>query len=73
MSQQYTAYSTDPLEILRRERDGLLKNSDWSQLPDAPLSAQEKTDWATYRQALRDLPSNTVDPENPDWPTKPGE
>ncbi|NBP87864.1 MAG: hypothetical protein EBU59_05025, partial [Planctomycetia bacterium] len=25
-----------------------------------------------YRQALRDLPANTVDPANPVWPTKPG-
>ena len=27
--------------------------------------------WKTYRQALRDLPSNTSDPANPTWPTKP--
>ena len=30
-----------------------------------------KTPWATYRQALRDLPANTSDPANPTWPTKP--
>jgi len=28
--------------------------------------------WMDYRQALRDLPANTTDPANPDWPVKPG-
>jgi hypothetical protein len=28
--------------------------------------------WMDYRQALRDLPANTVDPANPVWPVKPG-
>ena len=27
--------------------------------------------WMDYRQALRDLPANTVDPANPIWPVKP--
>lgn len=58
-------------EELRRTRDLLLSNCDFTQLADAPLSSQEKSDWATYRQALRDLPANTVDPNNPSWPTKP--
>jgi hypothetical protein len=41
-------------EFLRLHRDRLLAASDWTQLPDAPVS---KTTWATYRQALRDLPA----------------
>ena len=40
------------------ERDILLKESDWTQLPDSPLSAEKKAEWAAYRQALRDLPIN---------------
>lgn len=33
-----------------------LKASDWTQLPDSPLSEEEKNEWAVYRQALRDIP-----------------
>lgn len=53
---------------LRIERDRLLATSDWTQVPDAPVDQQA---WATYRQELRDLPSKTVDPLNPVWPTPP--
>ena len=56
---------------LRAERDRKLLATDYTQLPDAPLTAQQKTDYATYRQALRDLPANTVDPNNPSWPVEP--
>jgi hypothetical protein len=44
--------------------------SDWTQLPDAPLSATQKTAWATYRQALRDLPDQEAWPLVT-WPQKP--
>ena len=54
-----------------KKRDLLLLGSDWTQLPDAPLSSSKKTEWATYRQALRDLPANTTDIKNPIWPTEP--
>lgn len=53
---------------LRGSRDRLLSASDWTQVPDAPIDSQA---WATYRQALRDLPANTTDPRNPVWPTRP--
>ena len=54
---------------LRRQRNRLLNASDWTQASDVTLG--NKAAWATYRQALRDLPANTADPENPTWPTKP--
>ena len=44
---------------LRRQRDIALMNSDWTQVLDAPV---DRTAWATYRQALRDLP------DHPDFP-----
>lgn len=56
---------------LRAERDKLLAACDFTQVNDAPLTAQEVADYATYRQELRDLPANTVDPKNPSWPVKP--
>tara|TARA_R100000388_G_scaffold94585_1_gene82306 strand:+ start:904 stop:1329 length:426 start_codon:yes stop_codon:yes gene_type:complete len=58
-------------EILRSTRDNLLTASDWTQLSDSPLSSTKKTEWATYRQALRDLPANTSDFANPTYPTEP--
>lgn len=56
------------IAMLRVKRDKLLAASDWTQVPDAPV---EHAAWATYRQQLRDLPSNTTDPRNPAWPTPP--
>lgn len=53
---------------LRRERDSFLSECDWTQMPDAPV---DKAAWAEYRQKLRDLPQNTTDPTNVDWPEKP--
>jgi len=53
---------------LRLERNKRLIDCDWTQVPDAPVN---QAAWATYRQALRDLPDNTTDPRNPVWPEKP--
>lgn len=58
-------------ERLRGERNFKLMNSDWSQLPDVPLTTTKKTAWTNYRQALRDLPENTEDPKNVTWPSQP--
>ena len=59
-------------EKLRKERNLLLNNTDKYTINDWPHSAEEvKQAWLDYRQALRDLPSNTTDPENPIWPTPP--
>ena len=53
---------------LRQTRNRLIAETDYLALSDSTLSAE----MATYRQALRDLPANTTDPANPDWPVKPG-
>jgi len=53
---------------IRSYRNTLLKNSDWTQLPDAPVDAVA---WQTYRQALRDITSQPEFPNNITWPTKP--
>lgn len=55
-------------EILRKERNKRLSESDWTQLDDSNV---DKAIWAVYRQSLRDLPHNTLDPANPVWPDKP--
>ena len=57
---------------LRIKRDQLLIKSDMYSLPDYPHATEEvKQAWLDYRQALRDLPSNTTDPSNPVWPIAP--
>jgi len=60
----------DLIVILRKTRDQLLRESDWTQLMNSPLTAAVFSQWATYRQALRDFPK-TCDPKAPIWPTKP--
>lgn len=54
--------------VIRSMRDQKLKDSDWSQLPDAPV---DKTAWAAYRQALRDVPSQVGFPWDVQWPVEP--
>ena len=51
-------------EILRDKRNKLLTESDWT-------GQYEIEEWKEYRQALRDIPSTTKDPENPIWPEPP--
>lgn len=55
---------------IRFFRGQKLKDSDWTQLPDAPLTAEQKSTWAAYRQALRDITTQT-DPFNISWPIAP--
>ena len=53
---------------IKFERNILLANSDWTQLPDVPIPTKEA--WTTYRQALRDI-TQQADPFNITWPTPP--
>ena len=52
---------------VRSRRDGLLAETDWIGLSDVTMSS----DWATYRQALRDVPSQSGFPHDITWPEKP--
>ena len=63
--------SRDYWKELRNKRDFLLSQSDWTQGNDSPLTLQQKEEWKIYRQALRDVPSNTIDPKRPVWPLSP--
>jgi hypothetical protein len=53
---------------IRSARNQMLKDCDWTQLSDSPV---DKTAWATYRQALRDI-TTQPDPFNITWPTQNG-
>lgn len=56
---------------VRTERDTKLTATDWTQLTDSQLTDEVKATWATYRQALRDLPSASGFPHTMTWPTEP--
>jgi hypothetical protein len=60
---------TDKLfKRIRKWRDAELLKSDWTQIAD---STADKAAWATYRQALRDLPASNDDPFKIDLPVAP--
>lgn len=68
------AFSSPPPDVValaaaaRGARRGLLATCDWTQLFDAPVDREA---WATYRQALRDIPSQPDFPLTVEWPTTP--
>ena len=57
------------LQNLRNERNRLLVESDWTQLPDVP--EETKTDWQVYRQELRNITKKYQSINTVVWPTKP--
>jgi hypothetical protein len=58
---------------VREYRDQLLQESDWTQLPDVPLTTAQVQQWRVYRQALRDYPKqiNVAEWTAPPWPVAP--
>ena len=59
---------------LRNKRNDLLKDSDWTQANDSPLTDAKKTEWQTYRTSLRNITSGLTTHDEVDsvtWPTKP--
>lgn len=61
---------------LRFRRNQLLRDSDWTQMPDSPLSQDVRSRWTEYRQKLRDLPKKMImttieDFDTLSWPSCP--
>ena len=54
---------------VRATRDTKLAESDWTQARDVTLA--NDADWATYRQALRDVPTQEGFPWSVTWPEQP--
>lgn len=52
----------------RAKRNGLLAACDWTQIPDSPLTDAKRKAWCKYRQELRDLKFDGIEP---DWPKPP--
>jgi hypothetical protein len=62
------AHDAQQAKGVRDDRNKRLADCDWTQLADAP---GDKTAWATYRGALRDVPSQAVFPWDISWPEAP--
>jgi len=58
-------------DVVRNRRNKLLVQCDWTQLADCPLDAGQKAAWSAYRQELRNVPQQGVEPEQVVWPTLP--
>lgn len=58
-------------ELLRENRNLMLRETDYLFMRDYILTAEQDYKWRMYRQALRDLPKNTTDIDNPPWPLLP--
>ena len=71
-TQHETAYKAqkdaEQAKSVRASRDEKLKDCDWTQVADAPV---DKAVWATYRQALRDVTTQTGFPWTITWPDEP--
>lgn len=63
------ALDASQAQNVRDQRDRLIAETDWTQGKDIPDNISTK--WATYRQALRDVPAQTGFPWTVQWPTKP--
>jgi hypothetical protein len=71
-AEEIQAAKDSAMANIRATRNQLLKDCDWTQAVDCTIA--KKTEWATYRQALRDLPSGITEPRtfsaypnNPDY------
>lgn len=58
----------DAARNARAARDAEIATSDWTQVLDSPV---DRAAWATYRQALRDIPQQAGFPQTIVWPAKP--
>ena len=74
-AEQETAYRTSVdnrvAASVRADRDRKLAASDWTVLTDSPLTTAKKTEWKTYRTALRDISAAEGFPHTMEWPTEP--
>jgi hypothetical protein len=50
---------------------GLLASSDWTMLPDVPLTTEDKRLWEVYRRALREIRLQSGFPNSTQWPVAP--
>ena len=66
--EELATHADDLASLVRFEREDLLNKSDWTQIEDSPV---DKTAWATYRQALREVPQQEGFPHTHTFPEEP--
>lgn len=69
--QEISADTQNAWESIRKKRNKMLQECDWTQVSDAPLTQQKKDEWVTYRQELRNIPESFANPSEVIWPTPP--
>lgn len=69
-NQESANFEQNIIDDKKSQRNALLLQSDWTMVSDSKLSDEQKTEATTYRQALRDLPTQDGFP-NIAFPTKP--
>ncbi|KIF50963.1 tail fiber assembly protein [Vibrio owensii] len=72
-SEEYQVFLENYWGMVRQKRDELIAKTDWTQVPDVPLTESKKTEFANYRQSLRDIPQNYSHPDDIVWPDMPAE
>jgi hypothetical protein len=66
-----TPAQSTPAELAWNRAKLFLAESDWSMLPDVPLTKGDKVLWQAYRKALREIRLQVGFPDNINWPVKP--
>lgn len=68
----------DPVEPIQKtweeiigQRNTLLQESDWTQLPDVPLTPEKRAEWVTYRGEVRTVTERFSNPNDVVFPTPP--
>ena len=71
VTKQWVADSNEASKQIIKKRDELLYKTDWTQIPNNPLTAEQQGAYATYRQQLRDIPQQSGYPLNVVFPVAP--
>lgn len=70
-TEQWVGDTANQESVVLSKRNNLLYTSDWTQLPNSPLTLEVQQEWAIYRQQLRDVTSQSGYPFNVIWPIAP--
>jgi hypothetical protein len=58
-------------DLAWEQAKALLRDSDWSMLPDVPMTVGQKAGWMEYRKGLREIRLQAGFPSNIQWPKAP--
>lgn len=60
--------ASEQAKLVRTIRNKKLQESDWTQSNDSPLTEEQRSEWAIYRQKLRDITKQKTFPQKITWP-----